>query len=210
MKKLFLAISSAAALLFSSQVPGTIISSYLTGYLNVDNTHLTELYKKTPTGDEFVLNITGNDWQTTSVISGWGLEQGVDYYLEFTMHDQGGIAGFIAELNLSGADHVFATNNATHLVSNNYDTAWIERITGNQSFSYGGKTASPWYGSYNDSVYGPTANWIWHTHAEIADAAAYRVEITSTYTPDAEIPIPSVLCLLVPGLFGLWTWRRQL
>lgn len=194
----------AFVLLLTGAVQAAPIASFLSGYLNADDGHLTELYKRTPMGDQFILNITGNHPLVTSEIPGWGLERGSDYLLRIRVTNLADIAGWIGDFKLTddldpfelSSEHVFATNNAALLVTNNYDTAWIDTISGKQAFSYGTKTADPWFSlGYDDHLYGPTANWIWHDENE--DVAIFDVEITAT------TPVPGVASLLAIGLLML-------
>lgn len=182
------------------------VTSFLSGALNADNQHLTQLFKRTDTGDQFILNVTSADLTTSTVIPGWGLEQDADYRIRIEVTDFHDIAGLIAEFNISGVDHVFATNGATHLVSNDYDSAWQELLTGNQAFSYGTKTADPWFSiGYDDHLYGPTANWIWHTHSHNQDFAVFVIDIDSTYV----VATPATLLLLLGfAAYLLWPLRR--
>jgi len=189
-------LAASLVLLSSTHVSATMLS----GGLNVDNGYAA--YISTDNSVQGTLVSAANNWYSTYNFSGVNLTAGQNYFLHIFAYDQGGIAGFLGEFNLTGSDHVFS-NGLNTLLTNTSD--WDVSTSG--------------WGSYQDASYlgyngvGPwgtrtgvnsNADWIWSEDAHNHNEVYFTTSITA-----AAVSEPGSMMLLGLGLAGLMFARKQ-
>jgi hypothetical protein len=170
----------------------------LTSTISVDNGFRVYLSTSDNTEGDFVGS--ANDWYHAYTHTA-RLTKGVDYYLHVYGYDQGGIAGFLGEFNLSGTNHFF-NNNASKLLTNTTDwkannTGWTATFTTPSDLGQHG--IGPWG---NISGIDSTAEWIWAGDANNKDEAYFSTKISA-----APVPLPAAFPLLFSGLAALGLLR---
>ena len=184
-------------MLISAHASATLLS----GGLNVDNGYVA--YVSTNNSVQGTQVGAGNNWGATYQFAGVNLDAGQDYYLHVYAYDQGWIAGFLGEFNLTGSDHLFA-NGQTNLTTNIID--WDVSTTGwgnyQDATSVGANGSWPW--GYRPGV-SSNADWIWSADPYNNDHAYFTTLISA-----AEVPEPSSLMLLGLGFVGLMATRKKL
>jgi PEP-CTERM motif len=192
---------SIAALGFAALMTSTTASAtLLTAKTNIDNGY--SMYISTSDSVQGTLFGSGNNWYNTFTNT-TNLVAGTDYFLHIFAYDQGGIAGFLGQFDLSGADHTFS-NTLTSLTTNT--TNW----TGNNSgwgvsgslVDLGAHGVGPWGTGYSSTV-SPSARWIWAGNADNNDTAYFSTKIS------AKVPEPSSVFLFSLGLLGLGFMRHR-
>ena len=190
---------SIAVLGFAALVTSTAASAtLLTAKTNIDNGY--SMYISTSDNVQGTLFGSGNNWYNTFTNT-TTLAAGTDYFLHIFAYDQGGIAGFLGQFNLSGSDHTFS-NSLTSLATNT--TNW----TGNNS-GWGssgslvdlGVNGSGVWGSAYTSAVSTSARWIWAGNADSNNTAYFSTKIS------AKVPEPSSVFLFSLGLLGLGFMR---
>lgn len=194
LKKLSFAVSTL--LVLSTSASATLLS----GGLNVDNGYAA--YLSSDNNTQGTLISAGNNWGHTYSFSGVNLNAGEDYFLHVYAYDQGWIAGFLGEFNLTGADHIFS-NGQSNLTTNTTD--WDVSTTGWNNYqsasSLGNNGVWPWglRPAINNS-----AEWIWSDNAYDDDYTFFTTTISA-----ASVPEPSTMFLLGLGLVGLVAARKK-
>lgn len=173
----------------------------LTSKINMDNGYIAYI----STSDTTAGTMFGsqNDWYHTYTNT-TTLTAGIDYYLHIFGYDQGGIAGFLGQFNLSGSDHVFS-NNSTTLVTNTVD--WKVNNTGwstpyFSAITSGNNGVGPW--GYQSNL-SNTAQWIWGGNSDSQDAAYFSTKISAT----RPVPTPPVILFMATGLLALLGKKRK-
>tara|TARA_R110001592_G_scaffold25598_1_gene97093 strand:+ start:5951 stop:6544 length:594 start_codon:yes stop_codon:yes gene_type:complete len=176
-------------------------ASLLSGGLNVDNGYLA--YLSTDKQTQGVQISSGNNWASTYSFSGVNLDAGQDYFLHIFAYDQGWIAGFLGEFNLTGTDHVFS-NGQTNLTTNttDWDVSTIGWSDYQAASSLGNNGVWPWY---NRPAVSSSAEWIWSDDAYNDNYTYFTTAISS-----ASVPEPSSLFLLGLGFVGLMLVRKKI
>jgi MSHA biogenesis protein MshQ len=189
-------LAVSCALIASTHASATLLS----GGLNVDNGYAA--YISTDNTVQGNLISSANNWYSTYHFSGVNLTAGQNYFLHIFAYDQGGIAGFLGEFNLTGSDHQFS-NGLTNLKTNTTD--WDVSLTGwnnYQDASYlGNNGVWPW-GSH--SAISGDAEWIWTADAHNHNQVYFTTAITAT-----QVSEPGAIMLLGFGLAGLMIARRK-
>lgn len=192
-----LSLTASLLLIASTQVSATMLS----GALNVDNGYVA--YLSTDNQSQGVQVSAANNWYSTYNFSGVNLAAGQDYFLHIYAYDQGGIAGFLGEFNLTGTDHLFS-NGQSSLLSNTID--WDVSTSGwsnYQDASYlGGNGASPWGTRTGVSS---SAEWIWSADAHNDNYTYFTTAISA-----AAVSEPSSLFLMGLGVVGLVVARKKM
>lgn len=177
-------------------------ATLLTTEINIDNGF--SAYISTSDSTAGTLFGSGNNWQI-SYNNSVTLNSGVDYYLHIYGYDQGGIAGFLGEFNLTGSDHQFA-NNLTSLLTNTTD--WVGNISGfNGAYGtltdLGANGVGPWG---TQSAIPTSAHWIWSGDATNNNVSYFSTKISAVQT----VPEPESIALVGLGLFLASLRRRKL
>ncbi|WP_213997694.1 PEP-CTERM sorting domain-containing protein [Arsukibacterium sp.] len=185
----------------SAPVSATLIS----GGLNVDNGYVA--YLSTDDLSPGVLISSGNNWMSTYTFSDVNLTAGQSYFLHIYAYDQGGIAGFLGQFDLTGAGHLFA-NGQSSLLTNTTD--WKVSTTGwndYQAVSFlGVNGVSPW--GTRAGVSG-AAEWIWSSDANNHNVNYFTTAINAVAAPTA-VPEPNSLFLMSLVLLGLVVARKKM
>lgn len=191
-----LSLTMPLVLIASTQVSATMLS----GALNVDNGYVA--YLATDNHSQGVQVSAANNWYSTYTFSGVNLVAGQDYFLHIYAYDQGGIAGFLGEFNLTGSDHLFS-NGQSQLTTNTID--WDVSTSGWNNYqdasSLGSNGVSPWG---NHSQVSSSAEWIWSSDAYNDNYAYFTTAISA-----AAVSEPSSLLLMGLGVMGLLAARRK-
>ena len=189
-------LAASLVLLSSTQASATMLS----GGLNVDNGYAA--YISTDDSVQGTLVSAANNWYSTYNFSGVNLSAGQNYFLHIFAYDQGGIAGFLGEFNLTGSDHVFS-NGLNTLLTNTTD--WDVSTSGwggYQDASYlGNNGVSPWG---TRSGVSSNADWIWSQDAHNHNEVYFTTAITA-----AAVSEPGAMMLFGLGLAGLMFARKQ-
>lgn len=189
-------LATSILLIASTSASATLLS----GGLNVDNGYAA--YISTDNATQGTLVSSANNWYSTYSFSGVNLTAGQDYFLHIFAYDQGGIAGFLGEFNLSGSDHVFS-NGLSNLKTNTTD--WDVSTSGWNNYldatSLGNNGVGPWG---TQSAVASDAQWIWS-----ADAHNHNQVYFTTAISAAKVSEPTSMMLFGFGLAGLMLARRK-
>jgi len=186
----------AASILASASASATILS----GGLNVDNGYVA--YLSTDDNTQGIQISSGNNWTSTYDFTNVNLNAGQDYFLHVYAYDQGWIAGFLGEFDLTGNDHTFA-NGQSNLTTNILD--WDVSTTGWNNYadasSLGDNGSWPWG---TRSGVSSSAEWIWSDDAYNDNQTYFTTAISAS-----EVPEPGTLSLLGLGIAALGFARRK-
>jgi len=186
----------AASILASASASATILS----GGLNVDNGYVA--YLSTDDNTQGIQISSGNNWTSTYDFTNVNLNAGQDYFLHVYAYDQGWIAGFLGEFDLTGNDHTFA-NGQSNLTTNILD--WDVSTTGWNNYadasSLGDNGSWPWG---NRSGVSSSAEWIWSDDAYNDNQTYFTTAISAS-----EVPEPGTLSLIGLGIAALGFARRK-
>ena len=186
----------AVSVLASASASATMLS----GGLNVDNGYVA--YLSTDDNTQGTLISSGNNWTSTYDFSNVNLDAGQDYFLHVYAYDQGWIAGFLGEFDLTGNDHTFA-NGQSNLTTNIID--WSVSTSGWNNYaaasSLGNNGSWPWG---NRSDVSSSAEWIWSDDAYNDNQTYFTTAISASAVSE-----PGSLSLLGLGIAALGFARRK-
>ena len=186
----------AVSVLASASASATMLS----GGLNVDNGYVA--YLSTNENTQGTQISAGNNWTSTYDFTNVNLNAGQDYFLHVYDYDQGWIAGFLGEFDLTGNDHTFA-NGQSNLTTNILD--WDVSTTGWNNYadasSLGDNGSWPWG---NRSGVSSSAEWIWSDDAYNDNQTYFTTAISAS-----EVPEPGTLSLIGLGIAALGFARRK-
>lgn len=202
MKKILLSLALVALNLSQTTSAATV----LTGQFNVDNGYAA--YISTSDSVQGTLFSSANNWYGTYTGTA-NLTANSDYYLHVYAYDQGGIAGFLGQFNLSNSAYHFA-NGLQTLVTNTSN--WLGNNTGwgsayNTLTDLGANGVGPWGSGFTAAIPG-TAHWIWAGDANNNDYAWFSTKI-STNSAQSTVPEPTSMALMALGFAGMAGLRRK-
>ncbi|MGO4892085.1 DUF6701 domain-containing protein [Flavobacterium sp. W21_SRS_FM6] len=167
-------------------------ASSIKGYLTADNRF--DVYFSTDDSVRGVYLGSGSDWRTTYTFD-YNLDNNKNYYLHIVARNDGDIAGFIGQFNLSGSGHVFGNGQSA---VNSDVSNWKVSKTGWGNYTapsriQGTNGVSPW--GTRPSI-SSSASWIW-TSAPYSDSLVYfslpiRTQSTTPSLPQCNSVFPSV------------------
>jgi len=198
-------ITKSLLLISTLFVSNLLHATVLTGGLNVDNAF--QAYVSTDDNVQGSLIGSGANWPST-IGATTSLLSGQNYFLHIAAQDHGGIAGFLGDFSLAGADHLFA--NGSNFIATN-TTDWMVSTTGWSGYSsvtdLGLNGVGPW--GFRTGVVS-TANWIWSSDAHNDNSVYFTLAINAVNNSNA-VPEPSVIALFGLGFLGLgFASRRKL
>jgi hypothetical protein len=186
-------------MIVSAPASATLIS----GGLSVDNGYIA--YLSTDNFNPGSMISSGNNWTTTYTFSGINLTAGQNYFLHIYAYDQGGIAGFLGQFNLTGAGHLFSNGQST-LMTNTID--WSVSTSGWNSYlaanTLGVNGVGPWGTRPGISS---SAEWIWSADANNHDFNYFSTAISAVAV---EVPEPNSLFLMSLVIIGLVVARKKM